>query len=156
MDDALGVVLSSRANVHDIEPRDGPADTELSGSAIASSHERVKARGAARGTGEDRRRVTSASRKKRDRRGLSTDREDRTLRSRENEDALTGPTIVERRATRKDERNCATEKRRGSFGVTYIQRGGVIEAREKARCSAITLSEGKNEPKKEQERIDDC
>ncbi|OAD61932.1 hypothetical protein WN48_05499 [Eufriesea mexicana] len=51
--------------VHDIEPRDGPADTELSGPAIASSHGRVKARGAARGTSEDRR-VTSLNRKEED------------------------------------------------------------------------------------------
>ncbi|KAK1118990.1 hypothetical protein K0M31_013761, partial [Melipona bicolor] len=49
-----GLSQHQSCRVHDIEPRDGPADTELSGPAIASSHGRVKARGAARGTGEDR------------------------------------------------------------------------------------------------------
>lgn len=62
-----GLSQHQSCRVHDIEPRDGPADTELSGPAIASSHGRVKARGAARGTESAKTdRVTSPSRKEED------------------------------------------------------------------------------------------
>lgn len=94
---------TGRGRAHDIEPRDGPADTELSGPAIASSHGRVKARGAARGTGR-----TPTSHEFEQERGRQKDsgaeRESESPRSREKKESLTAGPVHGERTIQKDER----------------------------------------------------
>lgn len=127
------VVMHQSCSVHDIEPRDGPADTELSGPAIASSHGRVKARGAARGTGR-----TTTSHEPEQERGRRRieggERESVIPRSRENKETLMGGPLVGGRADVEDRRWCGRGARTLWSSVTWRgQRGGLIEASKKAR-----------------------
>lgn len=107
--------------VHDIEPRDGPADTELSGPAIASSHGRVKARGAARG-GE---RATSSREHKRERGGRESrgsERESATPESREKKENLTRGPLTRARKDEEDGANGLVEAAARTPVLYYVQR----------------------------------
>ena len=130
--------------MHDIEPRDGPADTELSGAAIASSRGRVKARGAARGTGEDRPSHESQQERGR-RRRVRLKRESELPRSREKKESLTSGQAEEKRKSQEDKRSLWKREDDGPSGYVrarYVQ-AGLIEASKKARRAAITLREGR-------------
>lgn len=119
--------------MHDIEPRDGPADTELSGPAIASSHGRVKARGAARGTGR-----TPTSHEFEQERGRQRDsgaeRESESLRSREKKESLTAGPVHRVRTIQKDKRRLCKSEDYGPPPVTWMhEEEDLIETRKKLR-----------------------
>lgn len=114
--------------MHDIEPRDGPADTELSGPAIASSHGRVKARGAARGTGR-----TPTSHEFEQERGRQKDsgaeRESESPRSREKKESLTADSVHRQRTIQKDKRRLWKSEDYGPPLVTWMhEEEDLIEA----------------------------
>lgn len=122
--------------VHDIEPRDGPADTELSGPAIASSHGRVKARGAARGTGR-----TPTSHEFEQERGRQRDsgaeRESESPRSREKKESLTAGPVHGERTIQKDKRRLCKSEDYGPPSVTWMcEEEDSIEASKKHDCNS--------------------
>lgn len=142
--------------VHDIEPRDGPADTELSGPAIASSHGRVKARGAARGTGR-----TPTSHEFEQERGRQKDsgaeRESESPRSREKKESLTAGPVHGERTIQKDKRRLCKSEDYGPSSVTWMcEEEDSIEASKKARLQfskkGVAKKKKKNGSEKEKEK----